>query len=61
MIYTNAHKRLLKKTIRLIIWHWNQDVRRSDLGRYNLGALKPYTQVGNTLLLRESRGSRDRV
>ncbi|XP_074607273.1 uncharacterized protein LOC141860157 isoform X2 [Acropora palmata] len=45
MIYTNAHKRLLKKTIRLIIWHWNQDVRRSDLGRYNLGALKPYTQM----------------
>ena len=26
-----------------------------------LGALKPDTQVGNTLLLRESRGSRDRV
>ena len=46
MIYTNTHKRLLSKTIywiRLIIWRWNQDVGRSDLGRYNLGALKPDT------------------
>ena len=45
MIYTNAHKRLLTKTIYwirliicLIIWRWTQDV-----GRYNLGALKPDT------------------
>ena len=44
MTYTNTHKRLLTKTIhsiRLIIWRWNQDVGRSDLGRYNLGVLKP--------------------
>ena len=48
MIYTNTHKRLLTKTIyltRLIIWRWNQDVGRSDLGRYNLGVLKPDTSM----------------
>ena len=27
----------------LIIWRWNQDAGRSNLGHYNLGALKPDT------------------
>ena len=45
------------------MWRWNQDVRRSDLGRYNLGALKPDTDIKAKRLIsfQKSNGSWDKI